>query len=346
MKILKLSRIALLAVVCTLLSCTKQGGGSYTFTWDLVDFAFEANGISFDSIQLLDEDGNILPVKYELTKEKLQFSGTVDEPIFASLVVYLNMGGQHDTSNVPFILEAGQLTVDKEVGGVKGGPLNEKSWEFENRLFQIYENEDSLLAFARQFIDENKDNVAGMASLCNGNLSALLAPEQLEELWNKCSSNIQQRTPMKKLKEVIDNSKKSAEGQPFVDFQAEYNGNVQKLSDYVGKGKYVLVDFWASWCGPCRQEIPNIKAVYDKYASDKFEVVGVATWDEPDATLKAIEEEGVTYPQIINAQKAGSDAYNINGIPEIILFGPDGTILKRGLRGDQIEKAVSEALGV
>lgn len=137
---------------------------------------------------------------------------------------------------------------------------------------------------------------------------------------------------------------KSAEGNMFVDFEAEYEGKVTKLSDYVGKGKYVLVDFWASWCGPCKAEIPNLIEVYNKYKGDKFMVLGVATWDKPAATLKAIEQLGIPYPQMLNAQKAGSDAYGIMGIPQIILFGPDGTILKRDLRGEQIEKVVSQYL--
>lgn len=136
----------------------------------------------------------------------------------------------------------------------------------------------------------------------------------------------------------------TSEGKMFVDFQAEYAGKVTKLSDYVGKGKYVLVDFWASWCGPCKKEIPNIIKVWEKYHGDKFEVLGVATWDEPDKTIQAIEALGIKYPQMLNAQKAGSDAYGIAGIPEIILFGPDGTIVKRGLRGADIEKSVEEAL--
>ena len=117
-----------------------------------------------------------------------------------------------------------------------------------------------------------------------------------------------------------------------------------KLSDYVGKGKYVLVDFWASWCGPCRAEIPNLIKVYNQYKGKKFEVLGVATWDEPDDTKKAIEELKIPYPQMLNAQKAGSNAYGITGIPQIILFGPDGTIVKRNLRGDAIEKTVAEVL--
>jgi thiol-disulfide isomerase/thioredoxin len=137
----------------------------------------------------------------------------------------------------------------------------------------------------------------------------------------------------------------TAEGAMFKDFEAEYNGKVQKLSDYVGKGKYVLVDFWASWCGPCKREIPNLINVYNKYKGDKFEVLGVATWDKPADTERSIKELGIEYPQIINAQRAGSDAYGISGIPQIILFGPDGKIIKRDLRGEQIEAAVKNCLG-
>ncbi|MBR6974619.1 MAG: TlpA family protein disulfide reductase [Bacteroidaceae bacterium] len=136
----------------------------------------------------------------------------------------------------------------------------------------------------------------------------------------------------------------TGEGKMFKDFEAEYQGKVTKLSDYVGKGKYVLVDFWASWCGPCRAEIPNLIKVYNQYKGEKFEVLGVATWDEPKDTEKAIKELKIPYPQIMNAQRAGSDAYGITGIPQIILFGPDGKIVKRNLRGAALEKTVAEVL--
>ena len=129
----------------------------------------------------------------------------------------------------------------------------------------------------------------------------------------------------------------------FVDFSATYKGTTQRLSDYVGKGKPVVADFWASWCGPCRREIPYLIDVFRKYG-DKVVVLGIATWDEPADTEQAIAEMQIHYPQIINAQKAGSDAYDIKGIPEIILFSADGKVLRRGLRGEAIAQAVEECL--
>ncbi|MBR4755568.1 MAG: TlpA family protein disulfide reductase [Bacteroidales bacterium] len=124
----------------------------------------------------------------------------------------------------------------------------------------------------------------------------------------------------------------------FADF--EVGGN--KFSDYVGKGKYVLVDFWASWCGPCKAEVPNIKNVYEKYSGNDFEVLGVAVWDKPLATAKAIKDLELPWNQIVNAQSIPTDIYGIEGIPHIILFGPDGKIVKRNLRGDEIEAEVAK----
>ena len=141
---------------------------------------------------------------------------------------------------------------------------------------------------------------------------------------------------------------KGEEGDMFIDFQIQQDpadpASIVRLSDYVGKGKYVLVDFWASWCGPCRREMPNLKAVYDKFHGDKFDMLSVAVWDEPENTKKAAEELGINWNQIINAQKIPTDLYQIEGIPTIILFGPDGRIVARGIRGPQIPETVEKCL--
>ena len=139
--------------------------------------------------------------------------------------------------------------------------------------------------------------------------------------------------------------KKTAEGAMFTDFTIEQpDGSKVSLSDYVGKGKYVLVDFWASWCGPCRAEIPNIKELYDKYHSKGLDVFGVAVWDKVEDTQKAIKELGIVWPQIINAQQIPTELYGIQGIPHIILFAPDGTIVARDLREEAIKEKVAEVM--
>lgn len=151
----------------------------------------------------------------------------------------------------------------------------------------------------------------------------------------------------KRQAEAAEKQKATAVGAMFADFEVENDGKTQKLSDFVGKGQYVLVDCWASWCGPCRQEIPNLINVYNKYKNKNFNVLGVTVSDRVDDTKRAIEELGINYPQIMGEQNtSGAEVYGIMGIPHIILFGPDGTILARDLRGEMIEAAVKQHLGL
>ena len=141
--------------------------------------------------------------------------------------------------------------------------------------------------------------------------------------------------------------RKSMPGMMFTDFtitDGNVDGTPVSLSDYVGKGKYVLVDFWASWCGWCRAEFPVLKEVYAKYKDQNFELLGIAVNDDREKTLKAMKEDGVTWPQILNTGKVAMEAYGIAGIPEIILFAPDGKILARGLRGDELKAKVVEVM--
>ena len=133
-------------------------------------------------------------------------------------------------------------------------------------------------------------------------------------------------------------------GAQFVDFEGVDDANkAVRLSDYVGKGHYVLVDFWASWCGPCRREIAHLKKVRDAYTDKGLVILGTVVWDEMEDHLKAMKELEITWPQIFNKTDA-TELYGIAGIPQIILFDPAGKIVARDLRGEEINKLLDKAL--
>lgn len=125
-------------------------------------------------------------------------------------------------------------------------------------------------------------------------------------------------------------------------------GKTVRLSDYVGKGKYVLVDFWASWCGPCRQEMPNVVKSYERYHAKGYEIVGVSFDQKEDAWKKAVGDLGMKWPQMSDLKGwecAAHDAYGVNSIPSNVLVGPDGVIVATDLRSQALLKKLEEIFG-
>lgn len=169
--------------------------------------------------------------------------------------------------------------------------------------------------------------------------------EELDSVVGTLGDIILKNPSIEKTLEALKVSMATAPGSMFVDFSVEQeDGTTVSLSDYVGKGKYVLVDFWASWCGPCRRSIPTLIELYKECNPKGLEVLGVAVWDKPEDTRKAIEEEGMPWAQIINAQGVPTQLYGITGIPHLILFAPDGTIVTRGLPNDEFFAEVKAAI--
>lgn len=199
----------------------------------------------------------------------------------------------------------------------------------------------------RQGIEDNKDNMVGAYIL------AMVAPQfypSLGEL-DTMIGKVKYASSIAVIRAEREGHLKAEATQPgkmFVDFGGyTVDGQPSRLSDYVGKGKYVLVDFWASWCGPCKGEIPNLVELQNKFGGEKFMVLGVNVWDEESKFKAALGEEGITYPQIFiprDNKDNATELYGIKGIPQIILFAPDGTIVQRDLRGAAMKALVEEKM--
>ena len=191
-----------------------------------------------------------------------------------------------------------------------------------------------------------------------------LEDDELAQALDKLSAPLdgQDSLFVSRLQEAVVTRTATAVGKPFTDFTVEHVSGVdkegnpiyesKKLSDFVGKGKLMLVDFWSPWCPPCKAELPNIKAVWEKFHGDDFDVLSVAVWEESRRmdwrnTIDTAKVYGVQWNQLNNGHQEPAALYGIQGIPHMVLFAPDGTILARGesLRGESLEPAIAAALG-
>ena len=161
---------------------------------------------------------------------------------------------------------------------------------------------------------------------------------------------------LKKIKDEVeeatrpkDGEKMSFIGQQYTDLEmADPDSKMHKISELVGEGKYVLVDFWASWCGPCRAEMPNVLEAYNRFHAKGFEVVGVSFDQKKEAWVKAIGQLKMPWLQISDLkgwQCAASPIYKIDAIPDNILIDPKGKIIDRGLRGNALHTKLTNLIG-
>lgn len=212
-----------------------------------------------------------------------------------------------------------------------------------------------------RIIKNDPSNVEVVPSVL-GNIYAYMEEDDLAELLASLDEAVKADKLVSSLTESMAAKKATAVGRKFKNFTVDHVSGVDKdgnpiyvkksLSDFVGKGKVVLVDFWSPWCPPCKAEIPNIKNVWEKYHGDDFDVLSVAVWEESRKmdwrnTIDTAAFYGVKWQQLNNGHREPASLYGIDGIPHMILFGKDGIILKRGddLRGEKLEKAVAEVLG-
>jgi thiol-disulfide isomerase/thioredoxin len=290
-------------------------------------------------------NGEIVPVE-----------GSMPEPVTVNL-----FNKNYSIQIIHILLDNGTTringTIDKFVARQSGSQLTnafnkmEEDW---NVLFTEIKgivnsgnpyNEDALVARIDSFLVATltahpNDQVGNIAM--TDYAGSVSAQRGLELMAMLDTALIAKEKKLTNIKHNLTTIVATSEGAMFRDFEVEYDGKAQRLSDYVGRGQYVLVDFWAQWCGPCRAEIPNIVAAYNKYKDKGLQVVGIDCNDDTELSLNYLHEQKIPYPQIFNVGTTELDLYGIDGIPELILFAPDGKIVARGLRGEKIDAKLAE----
>ena len=315
-----------------------------------------------------------------VTGGKYTFKGTVAKPECAWLLLQ-NPGNPQETEYIGFALENADIAIHTDAGNwttVSGTEYNEEYQRFKEARRPAEQALDSLREEIRKITatqgmtpemqedfdalwskwaqeravvsyDSIKCHINNPAFWNDVYICAASQPlEKQKELIAGANARTRQAPELKKVIELIEVLERTAVGQPFIDLQMfDLEGNEVALSDYVGKGKYLLVDFWASWCVPCREEMPYLKALYEKYKSQGLDIVGISVDNNHKAWAKAINDLNLPWHHISDLKGGGSDVlarYGINGIPHLMLLDRDGIIIARGLRGEGLQEKLAELM--
>jgi peroxiredoxin len=303
---------------------------------------------------------------------RYEFKGSVSEPIQAMLWTDQN-------NSIDFYLDPAdiQLSSMSSLYGsvVHGGPTElehqvyRKMMEpLDKRRAQLFlrkdankDNEDSVLAIARENAVLNKESERKQVEFVSRfpesyysnelmeSHSFLIDPEVLEPMLRALSPKFKQSAAMEDIRRRLDIAKNTWIGKPALEFtQAGPDGKPVSLKSF--RGKYVMIDFWASWCGWCRIEHPMLIKAYNKYKSKGFTLLSVSLDDEKGKQkwLEAIKKDGLPWQQVSDLKGRDNEVaklYGIKGIPQSVLVGPDGMILGKNLRGDALLVKLHELFG-
>ncbi|MEA3316661.1 MAG: TlpA disulfide reductase family protein [Bacteroidota bacterium] len=219
-------------------------------------------------------------------------------------------------------------------------------------------DKEKVSEIEKAYMEVNEEQSEFMDSYVAKNANCVIAPfivsrymihqlelTQLDSIVKLFDEGIAESKYVKKLNERISVLEKVAIGKDFTDFSMNDTlGNAVALSEYAGKD-VVLVDFWAAWCNPCRRENPNIVDNYAKYHDKGFEVFGVSFDKKKEAWIKAIKQDGITWPQVSDLEywnNAAGKLYGIRSIPSNVLIGKDGKIIAKNVRGEELGKKLAE----
>lgn len=341
MKKLYFFSILIAGVSALMMTSSCNGGkkaGSYSIVGNVPSqvkaewiYLYTMNGndaVAFDSAQIKNNAFRFKGVVPDTTAFVMLHPGSFDE--------YPALGWN-------IFLEEGEIKVDSAEQFVSGTPLNDGFKEWMGGLYNIMMmgQPEELKSFFAEHWSEHSGDFVGSFVLYN--FSPYLDFPFVDSLTQSVPDNVKEEPMLKPFFEQLESIRAMQPGKMFTDVKLAYvDDTPMALSDIIGKGDWVLVDFWASWCGPCRQAMPELQATVKKHKALK--VYGIAVSDKIEDTRRAIADLDIKWPVISDPEGQSARTYGINAIPAMILFSPDGKIAARDFTVSSLESVLEETI--
>lgn len=356
--------------VFALVSCGQRQKDTYEIKGKL-----DASDATFVYLQTYIEDSAITD-SVRVNNGAFEFKGKCADP--AIYYLYTNTSSEYSDA-LRFVLENASYTIEgneKELsratvkGAIEQGaynqlkelldPIDQQYADLDEEYAKISEDDAPAIrkldaqwdqlgrkydSLSRVFIKNNPERYASLIAIDQMS-GGVVDPQVLDPLLAMIHGNVRNTPLGRAMINTLNIAKSTQPGKPAKDFtQNDVNGNPVTLSSF--QGKYILLDFWASWCGPCRKENPVVVKAYEKYKNKNFEIVGVSLDKDKDKWIDAIKKDQLTWVQVSELNMFNNTAaklYGVQAIPQNFLIDPKGVIIAKDLRGDELEKKLAEVL--
>ena len=330
-------------IITILFALVAMTGWGHEINWRIEGTV--ENAAPSDTLYVIDaEKQKEIAILYVKDGKIISTSGTLDEPAICCIAKKGMQGWIRE-----FVLEDGTVNigVDLKVHYLRhigGTPMNDELKQTLALQFQKLDHEtyhEKVLEEITGIVSRHPDHI--ISPFLIESRKIIFTPTESLALIDRLSPELQQSADMDRLKENLLVEQETEVGRMFKEMKGiSPDGKPTSISDYVGKGDYVLADFWASWCIPCRHEIPEVIALHEKYEEKGLKVIGITVHDSPEKSDKVVEQMRIPFPQIYESKPMS--IYGVFAIPYTILFAPDGTILERGPL-PVVEKKINKIFG-
>ncbi|MDR2955483.1 MAG: AhpC/TSA family protein [Prevotella sp.] len=371
-----MKKILFFLVVLTVILVSCQDKNAFTISGTLENDKFEGKTVYLQRIDSIRSQSPTVTDSAVIKDKKFTIKGsTVENEITLGVVSVGKLETLSEESPVAtVILEPGAINVtfkengDVNIGGTErnegynkvlivmndiaalykevsdaGGPNNvQPDSDGKNANDRLEDLQKRMREASFDFAKANMVNKAGQLMFFSA--AGSFTKEQLGELVAAGDSTFKSLPEIAMLQEELNRVVPEV-GQPFADVRlVNKEGSPVLLSEYAGKNKCVLIDFWASWCKPCIEEMPHLRKIYSSYKGKGLEIIGISVDDDKAAWLDAVNKNSMNWIQLADDQKLAGEIYAVTSIPHTVLVDANGTIVAKNLRGQELEDKIAEML--